>query len=82
MLDYLVDFYSADGAVFRCAKFAALDDGDAQSLAAKLGKACRPASYKITRIEILGNTVIHGPKPSAPVKAARKTRAHRAPQSA
>jgi hypothetical protein len=78
MANYLVDFYSLDGVLFQSERIVAQDDDDAQGKAWILADEAHPASYKITRLEVSGNTVIRGPKPVTLSKPTRWRRSRRA----
>lgn len=60
MADYLVDFYSPQGVLFRSERIVAHDDVDAKGEAKTLVTPVNPASYKITRLLKTGNVIIHG----------------------
>jgi hypothetical protein len=78
MANYLVDFYSLDGVLFQSGRIIAQDDENAEGIACNLAAEADPASYKITRLEVLGNTVIRGPKPFILSKPTRQLRSRRA----
>jgi hypothetical protein len=74
MANYLVDFYSLDCVLFQSESIVAEDDRNAEGKAWNLAAEAHPASYKITRLEVSGNTVIRGQKPVPLSKPTRRLR--------
>ena len=66
MIKYLVDFYSAEGTLFRSERLVATDDNQAGAVSKSLVPMARVAFYKITRLEKSGNLIIHCSKSSHP----------------
>jgi hypothetical protein len=63
MADYLVDFYSADGTLYKSEKISTTDDDEAVREASHMADRAKAATYRVIQLEKSGNRVIHGFKP-------------------
>ncbi len=50
MPDYLVDFYSPEGKLFRSERLFARDDAESENAAKQLATLIRPATYRIINL--------------------------------
>src|SRR5271156_1815508 len=57
--NYLVDFFSRQGVLFRSERIVANNDIDAEAEARALAVFLRPASFKITRLKKTGSNVVY-----------------------